>query len=172
MSGVGALARLAKQYPQTAYLEFVVLLQSEWQSSGSTSAAVPGVEALLKLVEDIIVGNFIPALLDIQQGELTPTPHCLLGHRVKQGSMNLRNPVESATLMHQTSVEGGKVLVASLLGGEDLSCEDHAVCVRNASKEARKERAEAELAFVDELKAAVPKDVQSGTGVSARTVLG
>ena len=101
MSGVGALARLAKQYPQTAYLEFVVLLQSEWQSSGSTSAAVPGVEALLKLVEDIIVGNFIPALLDIQPGELTPTLRRLLGHGVKQGGMNLCNPVESAARMRQ-----------------------------------------------------------------------
>ena len=73
--------------------------------------------------------------------------------------MNLRNPVESAARMRQISVDGGKVLVASLLGGEELNCEEHAVCVRSASKEARKERVEAETAFVDELKAAAPKDV-------------
>ena len=77
-------------------------------------------------MEDAFVGDFIPALLEIQQGELTPTLRHLLGHGVKQGGINLRNPVESAAQMRQTSVDGGKILVASLLGGE-------------ASKETRKE---------------------------------
>ena len=67
--------------------------------------------------ENTIVGEFIPALLDIQPGKLTPTLHSLLGHGVKQGGMNLRNPVGSATLMSQASVKGSKVLVASLLDG-------------------------------------------------------
>ena len=61
--------------------------------------------------------------------------------------------------MRQASVDGGKVLVASLLSGEELNCEEHAVCVRSASKEARKERVEAETAFVDELKTTAPRDV-------------
>ena len=157
VSGVGALARIAKRYPQTAYMGFAVSLQSEWQY---ICRAVPGVEALLQPVEDAIVGEFIPALLDIQPGELTPTLRRLLGHGVKQGGMNLRNPVEGAARMRQTSVDGSKILVASLLGGEELNCEQHAVSVRAASKEARKERVEAELGFVDELKTAAPKEVR------------
>ena len=67
--------------------------------------------------ENTIVGEFIPALLDIQLGKLTPTLHQLLGYGVKQGGMNLRNPVESATRMRQASIKGSKVLVASLLDG-------------------------------------------------------
>ena len=38
-----------------------------------------------------IVSEFIPALLNIQPGELTPTFRRLLSHGVKQGGMNLRN---------------------------------------------------------------------------------
>ena len=49
--------------------------------------------------------------------------------------------------------------VASLLGGKDLNCEEHAVSVQTAGKEARKERVKAELVLVDELKAAAPNDV-------------
>ena len=65
--------------------------------------------------------------------------------------MNLRNRVESAVWMRQTSVDESKVLVASLLGGEELNRKQHTINVRAASKEARKERVEAETAFVDEL---------------------
>ena len=135
MRGVGALARIAKRYSQTAYTRFAVSLQSEWQY---VCCAVSGVEALLQPVEDAIVGDFIPALLDIQQGELTPTLRCLLGHGIKQGDMNLRMGV-------------------LLLGGKELDCKQPAVNVRDASREARKEQVEAELAFVDELKAAALK---------------
>ena len=65
---------------------------------------------ILQRVEEAIVGDFIPALLDIQPGEPTPTLNRLLGHGVKQGGMNLCNPEESAVRMSQTSIEGGKVL--------------------------------------------------------------
>ena len=74
--------------------------------------------------------------------------------------MNLRNRVESAARMRQTSVDGSKVLVAPLLGGEELNCEQHAINVRAASKEARKEQVEVETAFVDELRATAHRDVR------------
>ena len=168
VSGVQALARISKRYPQTAYTGFVVSLQSEWQY---ICRAVPDVGEILRPVEDAIVSNFIPALLDIQPGELIPTLRRLLGHWVKQGGMNLRSPTESAAQMRQTSVDGGKVLVASLLGSEALNCKEHAVCVRNASKEARKERVKAEMAFVDEIRLLRSRMRRSGTGASARTAL-
>ena len=41
---------------------------------------VPGVGEMLRPEEDAIVGGFIPALLDIQLGELTPTLYRLLGY--------------------------------------------------------------------------------------------
>ena len=100
MSNVRALARIAKQYPQTAYTGFAVSLQSEWQC---ICRAVSGVEELLRPV-----GDLIPTLLDNQPAELTPTLRRLLGHGVKQGGMNLRNSVESAARMRQTSVNGGQ----------------------------------------------------------------
>ena len=123
-------------------------------------------------MEDTIAGEFILALLDIQLGELTPTLCGLLGHEVKQGGMNLRTLVESAARMRQASADDSKVLVASLLGGDELNCEQHAASVRAASKEVRKERVETETAFVDELKAAAPRDVRNGTSAAARTAFG
>ena len=54
---------------------------------------------MLQPVEDAIKGDFILALLDIQSGKLTPTLRRLLGHGVKQGGMNLCNPVESTAQM-------------------------------------------------------------------------
>ena len=158
---------LSRRHPQTAYAGFFVLLQLEWQY---ICRAVPGVEAHLQQVEGVIVGKFIPALLDIQPGELTPTLRCLLGHRVKQGDMNLRNPVESAGWMRQVSVEGSKVLVALLLGGKELNCEQDAVSVRAASKEARKKQVEAETAYVDKLKAAAPRNVRKRYERSGKNV--
>ena len=80
VSGVRMVAQITKRYPQTAYTGFVVPLQSEWQY---ICRAFPGVGQLLRPVEDAIIGDFIPALLDIQPGELAPTLHRLLGHGVK-----------------------------------------------------------------------------------------
>ena len=97
VSGVRALARIAKRYLQTAYTGFVVSLQSEWQY---ICRAVPDVGEMLRPVEDDIKDDFNPALLNIQLGELTLTLRRLLCHGVKQGGMNLRNPVESAARMH------------------------------------------------------------------------
>ena len=48
----------------------------------------------------------------------------------------------------------------SLLVGKKLNCEQHAVSVRATSKETRKERMEAEIAFVYKRKAAAPRDVR------------
>ena len=87
------------------------MLQAEWQY---IYRVIPGVEALLQPVEGIVVGKFIPALLNIQPSELTPALRRLIGHGVKQGDMNLRNPMESAARMRQAFVEGSKVLVVSL----------------------------------------------------------
>ena len=58
------------------------------------------------------------------------------------------------------------------MGGKELNCEQHAVNVRAASKEMRQERVEAKIAFVDELKAAAPRDVRNGTSAAARTAFG
>ena len=58
----------------------MVSLQSEWQY---ICRAVPGVGEMLRPVEDVIKGDFISALLDIQPGKLTPTLRRLLGHGVK-----------------------------------------------------------------------------------------
>ena len=50
------------------------------------------------------------------------------------------------------------------MGDEELNCEEHAICVRNASKEVPKERVEAETAFVGNLKVAAPKNVAKRYG--------
>ena len=72
----------------------------------------------------------------------------LLSHGVKQGGINFRNPVESAARMRQSSVEGSRVLVASLLSGKELNGVEHATSVRAASTAGRKERVEQEQAHI------------------------
>ena len=104
-------------------------LQLEWQY---ICRAIPGVGEMLRPVENAIKGGFIPVLLDIQPGELTPTLRRLLGHGDKQGGMNLRNPVNSAARMRQASVNDSKVLVASLLGGEEQLQAAHPISVQAA----------------------------------------
>ena len=56
------------------------------------------------------------------------------------------------------SVEGSKVLAASLLSGEEPNDVEHATSVRAASAAGRKERVEQEQAHMSALKAAATRD--------------
>ena len=152
---VTKLAQIAKRYPQAAYAGFSVSLQSEWQH---LSRALPGAEAYLQPVEDAICAELIPALLQLQKGEMNANLRRVLSHRVKQGGMNIRNPVESAPRQRESSVEGSKVLVASLLSGAELNGVEHATSVRTASAAGRKARVEQEAAHMATLKAAATRD--------------
>ena len=145
VNGVKALAKAARKYPQSAYCGFTHSLQAEWQYIGR---CVPGVDAHLAPVEDAIQRFLIPALFTIPIADMTSDWRSLLSHSVKQGGMNMRNPVLGAARLHQASVEASTVLVASLMTNSTLNAGEHRACVRSAGATARKERLDREEAAV------------------------
>ena len=159
--GIKALAKVAGKYPQSAFFGFSQSLQAEWQY---LCRIVPGVGKHLQPVEDAIKTFMIPALFDLPASEMKDDFRLLLEHGVKQGGMNLRNPCKNADRLHQASEEASEVLVASLLGNDNLDSVEHKICVRLAGAKARKERVEGEQAVVKELMEGASKAVQKKLG--------
>ena len=154
VEGVRLLAKVAERYPQSAYAGFTQSLQAEWQY---ICRCVPGAEKHLEPVETAIRELFIPALLGISASAVVSDLRTLLGSGVKQGGLNIKNPVLGAARTHQASVEAGGTLVASLKAGSELDLELHQQTVRKAGAEARKERVDAEKKFLAELMAKASK---------------
>ena len=144
--GVKSLARVATRYPQSAFAGFTQSLQSEWQY---LSRCVPGVGKHLQPVEDAIKEYLIPALFQTTPDKVPEDMRQLLTHGVKQGSMNIRNPVAAADGLNKNSMEACEALVTSLTQDSRLDAQGHAQCVRQASTKARKERVKEETATVE-----------------------
>ena len=83
----------------------------------------------------------------------------LFANSVKQGGLNLRNPVVAAPRHRQSSLEGSAVLVKSLRARGKLDLVEHQECTRRADRGARKLRIEGEKALVAAQLAAAPKRV-------------
>ena len=145
VEGVKSLARVATRYPQSAFAGFTQSLQSEWQY---LSRCVPGVGVHLQPVEDAIRKHLIPALFQTTPDRVSDEMRLLLSHGVKQGGMNIRNPVAAADRLHEGSVEACAALVTSLTKDSRLDAQCHAQCVRQASTKARKERVDEEKVTV------------------------
>jgi hypothetical protein len=155
---VEVLARIAVKYPQSVYAGLTMSLQAEWQH---LSRAVPGVEGHLQPIEDAIQGKFIPALMGLTGAETFDNDmRALFANSVKQGGLNLRDPVVAAPRHRQSSLEGSAVLVKSLRPGGELDSVEHQECTRRAGRKARKLRIEGEKALVAAQLAAAPKRVQ------------
>ena len=63
---------------------------------------------------------------------VTPNFCTLLSYGVKQGGLNLRNPIAAAPWLWQSLVEATTVLVKSLLEETDLDTVEHKECVKEA----------------------------------------
>ena len=99
--GVKLLASIAKRYPQTAYAGLTISLQAEWQYVART---VPGINFLFEPIERAIRHHFIPALLGIETVEMDL--RTLLAGGLKQGGLGIRNVVDCANSLYETSKEG------------------------------------------------------------------
>ena len=148
---------MAQRYPQTAYAGFTQSLQSEWQY---ISRCVAGVEEFLQPVEDAIREYFLPAILQERADNIDDEFRTLLGHGVKQGGINVRNPTLTASRLFESSEAACAALVGCLLSDEALDLRAHAQCVRQASTETRKLRVEEESEFVKGLAAGAPKGLK------------
>ena len=142
--GVRILASIAKQYPQTAFAGLTISLQAEWQYVART---VPGINYIFEPVERAIRHHFIPALLGIDKvdGEL----RTLLAGGLKQGGLGIRNVVDSANALYETSREACDLLVESMLEGKRLRLGSHRRQVQKASLKGRKARVLLEDSFAE-----------------------
>jgi hypothetical protein len=104
-----------------------------------THTVVPGAEHYLGPIETAICEKFIPALLQVSD-PVDDNLRQLLSQGVKFGGLALRNPVTSAPLLHQSSVDECDVLVKALHEGGGLNATAHKACVREAGNQARKAR--------------------------------
>jgi hypothetical protein len=139
VEGVRALSKVAAKYPQSAYAGFTMSLQAEWQY---LCRCVPGVGAHLAPVEDAIQQQLIPALLGVKFEEVSSDFRRMLANSVKQGGLNLRDPVAAADAQHEASREASVVLVKSLRESGELDTVEHRQCVRQAGAKARKAKVE------------------------------
>ena len=117
-------------------------------------------EEHLQPVEDAIREYLLPALLRCRPEEIDDDFRRLLSHGVKQGGVNIRNPVEAAPRLRQTSLAAGGLLAAAIVDGTAVNMEDHADCVREAGAKARMWRVQAEEDFVGVLSSAASTPVK------------
>ena len=137
---VQSLAKIARRHPQTAFAGLAFSLQSEWQhlqrvTSGAKDAFAP--------IEQAIEKEFLPALFDLPEEEITPL-RALLSLSVRRAGLGLRSPVETADRCFSTSKACTTKLVNSLLTGEPLDVHQHLREAGEKRRAAAKERAEME----------------------------
>jgi hypothetical protein len=76
----------------------------------------------------------------------------LLSHGVKSGGIAIRNPVVSAPLLHQCSVDACDILIKALQDVGGLNAEAHKAVVKAAGNEARTARLKEEQVNLDGMK--------------------
>jgi len=127
VAAVETLASVAGNYPQAAYTGFTFCLQNEWQYvqlvTSDTATHFAPLEAAIRT-------KFLPALLGIAASDLDGEFRELLTQGVKTGGIAIRNPVDTAVHIHETSLRATSHLVTSMVDPEAyLNLEDHQECV-------------------------------------------
>ena len=127
VAAVDMLALLAGNYPQVAYAGFTFCLQNEWQyvqrvTSNTATHFAP--------LEVAIRTKFLLALLGIATSDLDGEFCEFLTHSVKTGGIAIRNPVDTAVHVHETSLHTTSHLVTSMANKDaHLDLEKHRECV-------------------------------------------
>ena len=137
-AAVETLSKIALKWPQTAYTGFTFVLQNEWQY---VQRVVAGIGFLFAPLERMIRDHFLPSLLGIPACEIDGEYRTLLSHSVKTGGMAVRNPLETAEFVHDTSKTMTRHLVASLVErNTPFDPSEHRSTVAQASTGARRDR--------------------------------
>jgi hypothetical protein len=135
VEGIHALARIATNYPQTAYAGLSKSLQAEWQYMHQV---VENAGDHFGPIEEALANVFISALLGGKDGgqlwELFTLP-------VRQAGLNLPNPAIRAVDGYRASLEYTKALTASLIDGTDLDANGYAGNVKEVCSDAQDEGA-------------------------------
>ena len=83
-----------------AYAGFTFVLQNEWQY---VQRVVAGIGVLFAPLESMIREHFLPSLIGIPACKIDGDYHTLLSHSVKTGGLAVRNPLERAEYVRDTS---------------------------------------------------------------------
>jgi hypothetical protein len=147
VAAVETLASVAGNYPQAAYAGLTFSLQNEWQYvqrvTSDTAAHFAPLEVAIRT-------KFLPALLGIAASDLDGEFRELLTHGVKTGGIAIRNPVDTAVHVHETSLRATSHLVTSMVDPEAyLNLEEHRECVTRWGQYGREERLKRERKFLD-----------------------
>eukprot|EP00956_Cyclotella_meneghiniana_P030419 scaffold76449_cov22-Cyclotella_meneghiniana.AAC.1 len=140
---VRTLAGIAKRFPQTAYAGLTMSLQHEWQYVART---VPGIGHLFAPIERAIRQHFLPILLG--EEAITGEMRELLAQGVKQAGLGIRNPVDCAASLFDTSKLCCEKLVEALVVGTEFNLAEHKKQVRSNGSHARNMRIADEDALV------------------------
>ena len=132
---VRTLTKISKRQPQPAYAGMVMLLHLEWQYLQSN---VPEVGTLMGAIEDSLSETFFPALFGVK--EVSADLREILGQRVKHGGLGIPDSRLSVERAYNISKADSKVLVGSLLRGNDLNYVEHKACIRRSSADAQKQQ--------------------------------
>ena len=101
-------------------------------------------------LEVAIRRKFLPALLGIAASDLDGEFRELLTHDVKMGGIAIRNPVDTAVHVHETSLHATSHLVTSMVDKEAyLNLEDQRECVVCRGQYGRMAHLGCEQKFVD-----------------------
>ena len=148
VAAVNTLAKVAVNYPQSAYAGFAFCLQCEWQYASRIS---PNIAGYFEPLEEAIRTNFLPALFDLGKTDIDPSLRETLANSVKKAGIGVRNPIESAGMNFRTSSQATGVLVASIVKREPLHLRDHRLQVSGSNHGAGRNRLSREQSHLDEL---------------------
>ena len=101
-----SLARIAKSQPHAAFAAFTRGIASKWTY---VSRTIPGIDDLLRPLEEIIHQHFIPAITGYPP--CSPCERQLLALPLRLGGLGLSNPSSDS----QTKFEASKQVTASLV---------------------------------------------------------
>jgi len=132
---VRTLAKIARRFPQTAFVGLAVSLQNEWQH---VSRAIPDVGQYFDPIEAAICDDFLPALFGIDH--IDAEFRALLSHSVTTAGIGIRNPVEAAPAAFTASKIACELLVQAMVDGDDLDLNAHHKKVRNSCQITRDTR--------------------------------
>ncbi len=144
---VETLALVTGNYPQAAFAGFTFCLQNEWQNLQRVRSDMAPHFAPLEVA---IRTKFLPALLGIAAADLDSEFRQLLTHGVKTGGIAIRDPMDTAVHVHETSLCTTSHLVTSMVDKDAyLNLEDHRECVVRWGQYGRTERLGCKQKFVD-----------------------
>jgi hypothetical protein len=147
VTGVHALAKVARRYPQTAYVGLTHSLQCEWQY---LQRVTPHIDQAFAPIEEALSQTFLPALLDSTLDEVAPL-RSLLALPVRLGGLGILDPTTTGAANFSASSDITSLLQDSLINNAPLCANEHrrtAAIGRSAAKNRLTESNEDTLAAI------------------------